>query len=363
MLNYSFEEDLQVKESAREVKARASQKRRARSYKISYYLNMLNSMSQEDGKLIDAIAKSKELSLFKTPLVKDLVDSRWQGFAAKWYQIGLVFHLVYVVTLSLYIRATYMGAKIKEIPSAGLLVAVGVCLIYPAIYDGTQFWKRGRAYFQDFWNFVDIFHICGGYFNIYLQTAIGPKHVTCKWLLVVLVLVMLFKLFFFLRIDERLSIITTMIMRCIYDLRVFLFFFVTLLAFFGMTLNVLGPAPAAEYRHLHPQAAHLLNCLRISVGDFNFEMLDQLTLGERVLFWCIWLVVFLFGCLIFLNFIIAEVSNSYQKVQDKIDRLVYRERAVMVKEVEDFLSEESKASNKKQFPKYLVVREPEEAVQ
>lgn len=45
--------------------------------------------------------------------------------------------MVYVVTLSLYIRATYMGAKIKEIPSAGFLVAVGVCLVYPAIYDGT----------------------------------------------------------------------------------------------------------------------------------------------------------------------------------------------------------------------------------
>lgn len=171
---------------------------------------------------------------------------------------------------------------------------------------------------------------------------------------------MLFKLFFFLRIDEDLSVITTMIMACFRDLRFFLFFFVTLLAFFGMTLNVLGPAPAAEYRHLPAQLAHLLNCLRISVGDFNFEMLSQLTLGERVLFWCIWLVVFLFGCLIFLNFIIAEVSSSYQDVRDQIDSLVYKERARMVKEVEDFLSEEFKESNKKHFPKYLVVREPEE---
>lgn len=106
--------------------------------------------------------------MFKTPLVKDLIDYRWQGFAASWYKIGLCFHVVYVVTLSLYIRATYLGTQIKEIPSAGFLVAVGVCLIYPAIYDGTQLWKRGRAYFADFWNYVDIFHIGGGYFNIYL---------------------------------------------------------------------------------------------------------------------------------------------------------------------------------------------------
>lgn len=321
---------------------------------------MLSSMSQKDDKLIDAIAESNEDDLFKTELVQDLVDSRWQGFAAKWFQRGLCVHVAYVVTLSLYIRATYMGAEIKEIPSAGFLVAVGVCLIYPAIYDGTQLWKRGRAYFQDFWNYVDIFHICGGYFNIYLQTALGPKRVACKCLLVGLVLGMLFKLFFFLRIDKDLSVITTMIMACFADLRVFLFFFVTLLAFFGMTLNVLGPAPAAEYRHLPPQLAHVLNCVRISVGDFNFEMLSALTPGERVLYWCIWLVVFLFGCLIFLNFIIAEVGNSYEKARSKIESLVYKERAAMVREVEEFLSQQAKA-DKKRFPKYLVVRVLEEA--
>ena len=32
----------------------------------------------------------------------------------------------------------------------------------------------------------------------------------------------------------------------------------------------------------------------------------------------------------------------------------------MVREVEDFLSEEAKAADKKRFPKYLVVRELEE---
>jgi len=171
---------------------------------------------------------------------------------------------------------------------------------------------------------------------------------------------MLFKLFFFLRIHEPFSIITTMIMACMTDLRVFLFFFVTLLGFFGLTLNVLGPAPSLEYRFLHQQAAHFLNCLRISVGDFNFDMLVGLTEGERALFWLIWLVVFLFGCLIFLNFIIAEVSNSYQNVSDQIDSLVYKERARMVKEVEDFLSEEYKATNKDRFPTYSVVRQQEE---
>ena len=49
------------------------------------------------------------------------------------------------------------------------LVAIGVLLIYPLIYDGTQLYaQKPSGYFRDFWNFVDIGHIVGGYFNIYI---------------------------------------------------------------------------------------------------------------------------------------------------------------------------------------------------
>lgn len=100
------------------MKARASQKRSTRSYKISYYLNLLSSVTQGEGRsLINAIAESEELDLFKTPLVRDFIDARWFGFASLWYKVGICFHIIYAIMLSLYIRATYMGAKITEIPS------------------------------------------------------------------------------------------------------------------------------------------------------------------------------------------------------------------------------------------------------
>lgn len=168
-LDYSFDNDLNVKESQGEIKALASKKRSTRSYKIGYYLNLLGSVQQGEGRsLINAIAESEELEIFKTELVRDLIDARWFKFAKQVYMIGICFHLIYVITISMYIRVTYMGAKISEIPSQGFLIAVGICLIFPTIYDGAQLWKRGRMYFKDFWNYVDIFHIFGGYFNIYL---------------------------------------------------------------------------------------------------------------------------------------------------------------------------------------------------
>jgi len=40
-------------------------------------MNILCSMSQEDGQLIDALAESEELSIFETELIRDLIDWRW----------------------------------------------------------------------------------------------------------------------------------------------------------------------------------------------------------------------------------------------------------------------------------------------
>lgn len=65
----------------------------------------------------------------------------------------------------------------------------------------------------------------------------------------------------------------------------------------------------------------------------------------------------IFSALIFLNFIIAEVSNSYQKINDNINMLVYKERAKLINESEDIMSEKVKTTNKKRFPKFIITRE------
>jgi len=169
---------------------------------------------------------------------------------------------------------------------------------------------------------------------------------------------MLFKLFFFLRIYKRLSVITTMILTCMSDLKVFMIFFLILCTAFGSMQNVLAANPSQEYRKLPPFLGGVLSSLRISLGDFDFTILEVLNGDEARMFWFVWLLTFIMGCLIFLNFIIAEVSDSYAKVKEDIDRLIYKERATMVKEVEDFLSENYKIENKKLFPKHgVVVRE------
>lgn len=60
-----------------------------------------------------------------------------------------------------------------------------------------------------------------------------------------------------------------------------------------------------------------------------------------------------------LNFIIAEVSNSYQTVKDSIESITNKERARLVLEAEDFITEDVKKQRTDIFPKYFVTRKIE----
>ena len=80
---------------------------------------------------------------------------------------------------------------------------------------------------------------------------------------------------------------------------------------------------------------------------------------EVIMFWIIWVVIVMVTCIIFLNFIIAEVSSSYEKVKVSLNSLFLQERANLIRESEDMMFSSMK-KNRGFFPKYLITREVEE---
>ena len=77
------------------------------------------------------------------------------------------------------------------------------------------------------------------------------------------------------------------------------------------------------------------------------------------MYWSLWVICVTIASLVFLNFIIAEVSNSYAMVKENIDALIYKERAGLIDEAEDLLPEYIKARDKEKFPLYIVNRQIE----
>jgi hypothetical protein len=106
-----------------------------------------------------------------------------------------------------------------------------------------------------------------------------------------------------------------MLLGAFQDLKFFLAFFGMVIITFSLLIFILLPqAPGATY--LTP-LSYLIIALRTSLGDN--EMDDYKGDGEKtsLLTWAVWLLIMVVGNVVFMNFIIAVVSESYEKCMQK----------------------------------------------
>jgi len=144
----------------------------------------------------------------------------------------------------------------------------------------------------------------------------GTWNIYSKILMIVVILTCLIKTLFFMKIFTNFSYIVTMIIGVVIDLKIFLVFFAILITMFSMIFNVISRNEAEEYQKIGYLAGNLFATFRLALGDFDFGLIDNKPLTKQhILFWVTWLIMVIFSSLIFLNFIIAEVSSSYNKVK------------------------------------------------
>ena len=75
---------------------------------------------------------------------------------------------------------------------------------------------------------------------------------------------------------------------------------------------------------------------------------------ENVIYWIIWTIIIFMTCIIFLNFIIAEASASYESVKSNLTAMIMKEKASLIYEAEDIMFERSK--DNVVFPKHIIIR-------
>lgn len=146
---------------------------------------------------------------------------------------------------------------------------------------------------------------------MFIQTVFGPDSLVSQLTMITVIFTSLMKQFFFMRVVMGFSYIVTMIVNVVRDLVVFMLFFTILILNFSMVFNVIAKNESPEYRYIGPMTGNFMSTLRLSLGDFDFSILDDLNSKQHIMFWVIWVVMILFSALIFLNFIIAEVGSSY----------------------------------------------------
>ena len=84
-----------------------------------------------------------------------------------------------------------------------------------------------------------------------------------------------------------------------------------------------GPHRGSEYRNLNMLVVYFLQTLMVSTGDFDMiNTATYLPMEENLIFWGCWVVVVLVACVVFLNFIIAKASASYEIVNADLDMYI-----------------------------------------
>lgn len=233
----------------------------------------------------------------------------------------------------------------------------GLLLLCPIVIATTQFYRKGWRYWITPYYWIEILNIVFGLWSIYCQANVGTWDISSKIVLIMLIAISLLKTIIYLKVFKAFSYIVTMIISVVSDLRYFITFFVILITFFSMLFNVVNRNESPEYSHLTWFIGNWLAVFRLSLGDFDFTLLESAHLTKtHILFWAIWLLMVLFTALIFLNFIIAEVGNSYARVRENVDSFIYKERAKLISEAEELLSKKFKMKNKVMFPDYIIVR-------
>ena len=96
----------------------------------------------------------------------------------------------------------------------------------------------------------------------------------------------------------------------------------------------------------------------MSLGDFGFDAAKELDPAENYIYWIIWVLIILITCIIFLNFIIAEASASYEKVSEFLELYILAEKAALIQQAEEMVPKWNK--NESKFPSYIIIREKED---
>jgi hypothetical protein len=156
-----------------------------------------------------------------------------------------------------------------------------------------------------------------------------------KILGILFVFIMLTKSFFYFRMWESFTKLVIMVINVVGDLREFLIFYLFIMLMLSMILAILGVGnnqfipnevqreyvfklendpsnvksyPMDEYGGVPGIFRNFLVIMRYSLGDYSFYPIMFLGPQERYIFWMTWVVTVWITCIVFLNFIIAEVS-------------------------------------------------------
>lgn len=158
----------------------------------------------------------------------------------KHHLVGCALHFFYLIILMIYINIIYVKNTGTPAEKKSYVVLLAIGVLYPQIYNLARIYKQGWDYIHQPSNYLDFFFVNLSSISCILQLLLHPRSLTCKIIMILVIFLGLLRTFTFLKIVASLSPIVTMLTNVVFDLRIFLFFYVILVVLFSLLLGIIG---------------------------------------------------------------------------------------------------------------------------
>jgi len=195
------------------------------------------------------------------------------------------------------------------------------------------------VYFTNGDNLLQIFYIWTSIAMTACHIIFNPFHIISKIIMLIVILLSITRTFRQMRILKPFAHIVEMLFMVVSDLKVFNFFYLLISVMFSMLISVQGlgnhlvpgkfkelygkkpetipgDIGVTEYKYIGLVFGNIIDVIKMSAGDFGLigKSVYASDFKENITFWILWFIIALVCCIIFLNFIIAEASASYEKI-------------------------------------------------
>ena len=141
--------------------------------------------------------------------MKDLIEFKWTVKSRMFHVGAFCFHLFYMTCVFIYIIDIYSYNQLQHRKKLLVLMASGVA--EPLAYDTYQLYDQGvRTHFSSFYNWFDFGFIWSGALFILLNYFYSPFEITCKGVMMIMILCSIIKTLFFMRIITSLTPLVTL---------------------------------------------------------------------------------------------------------------------------------------------------------
>ena len=131
-----------------------------------------------------------------------------------------------------------------------------------------------------------------------------------------------------LKIFDSFSILVQMVQGVFYDLRLFLAYYIMVITTFGVIFMVIFDDPNSDSDGLGP-FSFIIMSLRIvwGEGSFNIEKSEY-----KFMAWTAYVLLMLCGNIVFMNFLIAVVNQSYEACMQRMQSQSLKAQLYMIRD-------------------------------